>query len=280
MPKSSLESAKERIELAVTGSQLARHRTLREQTYDRILAALSSQAIRRSNTVDGSPANVLLSVLEAVLRAHEGARRLVREGPLGDLRSRYWRERDRLEKEIEAISLSPLVMPFTHLIKFRSIEAVYCEHGKYRQLCVWIRQQLEHLHAVPSDARTRRFLTALRVDPNKARLDDFCPPLSVPEIVTELVSESQNPPRPRRRSRGRPLDDPVVDEFIMAAGTILEREGGLSQQNSYGLAADLAGVCLGPEVNAESKLRQARRRRQQTARPNKRQTAQPARRTK
>jgi hypothetical protein len=171
-------------------------------------------------------------------------------------------------------------MPFSHLINFRKIEAVFCKHDRYRQTCVLMRQMLERVRAVPSDARTRRFLTALRIDPENAQPEEFCEPPSLPEIVTEIVLESATPARPVRSSRGRP-PDPVVDEFVATAAAILQRQGGLNQEQSFGFAAELVGACLGPEVDPGSKMRQARRHRQRAGNRKARDRAShPARRTK
>jgi len=261
MTRNVLQEAKDRVERALASSPLATESKSRALTYDRIFDALE-RAWRRKLGDNTTPQEILCSILDETVRAIQTKDQQAHERAEDPLTNRYWRERERLEKEIRSVSLSPLVMPFTHLIKFRSVESVFCEHDRYRESCVWIRQQLERLRAVPSDARTRRFLTALGLNPEKTQLDEFCKPPSMPKIVAELVAESQTPPRPTRRSRGRRSVNPVLDEFIVKSATILERRGGLSHVASVGFAGDLVVVCFGAEVNTESILRQARRRRE------------------
>src|SRR5579862_5574729 len=107
MPKTPLDLVKEHIEQQMPGGG-----KLRDLLYDRILNDL--EHARRKKLGDGTkPEEILRGVLEAIVRTHGEKDRLGRESGAEPLRTRYWGERERLEKDIRAISLSPLIKPFS-----------------------------------------------------------------------------------------------------------------------------------------------------------------------
>lgn len=248
-----LKEAKERVEDLLAGSKLAGDSRLREASYGRILNALS--ATKRPRETE--PEATLELVLHAIGRAIESRQQAPRVRNLESRRAAYWRERTKLEGLIDCVATHPLLASFPRAdIEFKSLDAAYCMHDNFREVCVWTRRQLERLESRPDDESALMFLDAIGVGADR-RSDEFCGPEIGAITPEEYRAAVTPPPLPRRRSRGRPID-PTLEEYFTVATAALQR-GGLSREVAFGLATELIGACLGDEPSAEYRVRRARR---------------------
>lgn len=253
MPVDSLRQTKARIESLLADSKLAGDEKLRESLYRRILRPLMGTK-RPGET---SPEGALESVLQAMARAIEKRQQAPEKQKTEGRRATYWKERKSLEEAIDAVACHPLIASFPREeIAFKSLEAAYCRHGRFRETCAWIRRQLECLKSDPSDESARRFLQAIGVPP-KSHPQDYCAYTVEPMTPEAYRAEITPPPRPRRRGRGRP-SDAILDEYFAAATAALQH-GGLSKGSAFDFATELVAACLGEEPSAEYRVRQARR---------------------
>jgi hypothetical protein len=151
---------------------------------------------------------VAYAVASALTRLHEEKKEQARRKRRAKARKWYWKERKRIQEQVERIAGSPEVSILA-TITFHTFEECLCPHGRNWPYCESLGQRLVSLRKTNPDASSTYYrsqeLRKAQIDPDMARLgEDVCTP----------GTHAQGPPPQRSAPRnGRPSK--VVERTLL-----------------------------------------------------------------
>jgi len=175
----------------------------------------------------------------------------------------YWREREKLEKQLEEIGKSHLVRSFLPAVEFYEPDEVDCSHGRRRKRCQEIHGNLVLLRQMQQPPgnkyfhkRLRQFRDKLRrekIDPEKFSPSDFCAP-DFSDRAAKIPSFEDKPPAPV----GRPPNK-LVNYLLETVAMCLVDEGFSIKKGCECVQAILAYCFNDASFHTDSLVKQWRR---------------------